>query len=87
MSEGRSTRHIYRQGLVRTIRERGGVLCHICGKQITSTQDLTIDHIIPKSRGGTSKFENLQPAHSKCNSLKKNWILPTLRLTDMGQDK
>ncbi len=33
---------------------------------------LTIDHIVPDSRGGARELENLQPMCSLCNSRKKN---------------
>lgn len=32
----------------------------------------TIDHIIPKSKGGTDTPENLQLAHARCNKIKGN---------------
>ena len=44
--------------------------CPYCGKPITTQDDLTIDHIIPKSLGGTDNIRNLQPMHQKCNSRK-----------------
>lgn len=34
--------------------------------------DLSIDHIIPKSKGGTWDYKNLQLTHKRCNSLKGN---------------
>lgn len=40
--------------------------CQYCG----STKDLTIDHIIPKSRGGEDTWENLVVACSTCNTKK-----------------
>ena len=33
---------------------------------------MTIDHIKPKSKGGTDDIENLQPMCQKCNEHKKN---------------
>jgi len=42
--------------------------CQYCG----STRKLTIDHVIPKSRGGDDSWENLVVACSRCNTLKGN---------------
>lgn len=36
---------------------------------------LTVDHIIPKSKGGTNDMDNLQPMCYTCNQLKGNKIL------------
>jgi 5-methylcytosine-specific restriction endonuclease McrA len=43
--------------------------CQYC-KQTVSDRSLTIDHIIPKSRGGSSRWENLVTACKRCNSIK-----------------
>ncbi len=37
--------------------------------------DLTMDHLIPLSRGGKSKKGNLVPACKECNN-KKKYLLP-----------
>lgn len=56
-------------------------LCGICGIEIQRADDiqspgnLTIDHIIPLSRGGSKKRLNTQPAHQKCNVDKGGIIL------------
>lgn len=42
--------------------------CLCCG----STQNLTIDHIIPKSKGGKSVPDNYQTLCSACNGLRGN---------------
>ena len=48
--------------------------CGICAEHIDSTRtypdqlSLSIDHIIPRSQGGTHKLDNLQAAHLVCNS-------------------
>lgn len=38
--------------------------------------DISIDHIYPKSRGGSNEIDNLQLAHCKCNSQKSDTIYP-----------
>lgn len=46
--------------------------CALCSVTIGKPQYLTIDHIIPKSCGGSDEYENLQPAHRLCNERKGN---------------
>ncbi|MGE4283733.1 MAG: HNH endonuclease [Clostridia bacterium] len=41
-------------------------ICVVCAAE----KDLTIDHIIPLSRGGTNEITNLQVLCRKCNSKK-----------------
>lgn len=43
--------------------------CQYC-KETLSERSLTIDHIIPKSKGGSSRWENLITACKKCNTKK-----------------
>ncbi len=50
--------------------DKNGAICGICGQPITDMKDCTIDHIIPKSRGGMTTLENCQLAHFRCNSKK-----------------
>jgi 5-methylcytosine-specific restriction endonuclease McrA len=46
--------------------------CCYCGKIITKRSDITIDHVIPSSRGGKTTWENCVTACKKCNSFKSN---------------
>ncbi|MCP4748875.1 MAG: HNH endonuclease [Desulfobacteraceae bacterium] len=48
--------------------------CHYCGRK-TLPKELTMDHIIPLSRGGKSTKGNLAPACKDCNNMKKQ-LLP-----------
>ena len=43
--------------------------CAYCGKEFRE-KDLTIDHVIPSSRGGDDSWENLVPACAPCNHKK-----------------
>jgi hypothetical protein len=47
--------------------ERDGYLCVHC----SSADNLTLDHIIPWSKGGEDKVSNLQTLCGSCNSKKK----------------
>jgi 5-methylcytosine-specific restriction endonuclease McrA len=49
-------------------------ICHWCG-QTFPPAELTMDHIVPIVRGGTSSRGNLVPACKECNSRKK-YLLP-----------
>jgi 5-methylcytosine-specific restriction endonuclease McrA len=48
---------------------RDGFRCQYCGGK---EAELTLDHVIPKSRGGEESWENLVTACKPCNSKKGN---------------
>lgn len=56
----------------------GSVACKYCGKPTATTSD----HVVPYSKGGPTKIDNLEPACTSCNSSKgnkelgKDWIPP-----------
>jgi 5-methylcytosine-specific restriction endonuclease McrA len=50
----------------RNIYARDGNKCQYCGKNFP-TNELSIDHVIPRSLGGTSVWENVVCACTKCN--------------------
>ncbi len=45
---------------------RDGFRCQYCG----GTRHLTIDHIIPRSRGGTTSWDNVVTSCASCNTRK-----------------
>ncbi len=49
-------------------------ICHYCGRKF-NPKELTMDHIIPLSRGGYSEKINIVPCCKECNSRKKS-LLP-----------
>lgn len=49
-------------------------ICHYCHCQVGQKQ-LTMDHVVPLSRGGKSKKGNIVPACKECNN-KKKYLLP-----------
>jgi 5-methylcytosine-specific restriction endonuclease McrA len=49
---------------------RRSPVCASCG----ATQDLTVDHIVPLSRGGSSDLSNLQTLCRSCNGIKSGQI-------------
>ncbi|MBF2057275.1 MAG: HNH endonuclease [Cyanobacterium sp. T60_A2020_053] len=44
--------------------------CPHCGQFFTSEDIIEIDHIIPKSLGGSNKYDNLQLLHRHCHNIK-----------------
>jgi len=61
-------------------------VCHYCGKQFPP-EELTMDHLVPLSRGGKSTKGNLVPACQPCNSDKKYYTPAEMILRDkMNQD-
>jgi len=52
--------------------DRDDYTCQYCGKRILNKSEITIDHVVPKSRGGKSTFENVVAACSHCNRKKHN---------------
>lgn len=48
--------------------EEYGNICPCCGEK----KKLTIDHIVPISKGGSDDIDNIQPLCSNCNNKKSN---------------
>lgn len=48
--------------------------CHYCGR-VTPRSELTMDHVVPLTRGGRSVKSNLVTCCKECNNQKKN-LLP-----------
>jgi 5-methylcytosine-specific restriction endonuclease McrA len=68
----RVPRAIQRKISRRALFARDGWRCVYCG---TSSGRLTLDHVIPRSRGGESVWENVVTACSPCNLRKGNRLL------------
>ena len=49
-------------------------ICHYCGGNFPPAE-LTLDHLVPIIRGGTSTRGNVVPACKECNN-KKKYLLP-----------
>jgi 5-methylcytosine-specific restriction protein A len=48
-------------------------LCCYCEKK-TAFKNITMDHLVPLSRGGRSTKDNLVPCCKNCNNLKKGMM-------------
>jgi Restriction endonuclease len=55
---------------------RDGQICQYCGTSKSDGNHLTIDHVVPKSKGGKTNFENCVAACKRCN-VKKQDRLPS----------
>lgn len=64
----------------RNVYKRDGHTCQYCGKR-PGVDELTIDHVIPRSRGGPSSWENCVTACRPCNARKANRLAHELNLT------
>lgn len=53
----------------RNLFRRDGYRCQYCGCR---NEVLTVDHVLPKSRGGSESWENLTTACKPCNARKGN---------------
>jgi 5-methylcytosine-specific restriction endonuclease McrA len=58
--------------------------CQYCGKR---SRDLTLDHIIPRSRGGQSTWENLVACCKPCNGKKGNRLLKEVNMHLLRQPR
>lgn len=59
----------------RQLNEKFGCQCFWCGKEL-GDKEQTIDHLIPKSRGGSNNLENLRLTCFKCNNSRGNSLFP-----------
>ena len=60
-------------------------VCHYCGKHV-GADALTLDHVVPVSRGGTSTKGNVVPACAACNKTKKYLTPAEQILADLEQN-
>ncbi len=61
-------------GRKRRVAKRDGRRCYLCGATFVLT-DLTEEHVVPKSRGGSNNIENIKLACQPCNEAKGNMPL------------
>ena len=58
--------------------------CQYCGNKFP-TQELTFDHLVPRSRGGTTNWKNVVTACSRCNLKKGNHPVSNYELQENGR--
>ena len=59
-------------------------ICHYCQGKFDPLE-LTMDHIVPLSRGGMSTKGNIVPCCKKCNSEKKYLTPVEIKLQELAQ--
>jgi 5-methylcytosine-specific restriction endonuclease McrA len=57
----------------RSILLRDRMCCQFCGKKFRS-EELTFDHVVPKSRGGRTEWNNILAACISCNKAKRDTL-------------
>lgn len=67
-----------------------GGLCHYCGRKFTF-KELTMDHVVPIARGGTTSPGNVVPCCADCNKKKSvdtpvDTLLHDPQKSSSGQD-
>jgi hypothetical protein len=60
------------QKTIREFKSNNGVECYLCHKTINTNEIVTVDHKLPKSRGGLTITENLAICCQSCNSEKSD---------------
>jgi 5-methylcytosine-specific restriction endonuclease McrA len=69
----------YRRNRRRKVFERDGYRCVSCGRK-APPGGLTLDHIVPKSKGGRGTVENLQTMCVPCNQEKADALPARLEI-------
>jgi len=68
----RFVRRPYRQRVAfnrRNVFKRDDHICQYCGAR---SNDLTLDHVLPRSRGGPTTWENVVACCKRCNAKKRD---------------
>lgn len=61
--------------------ERDSWSCHLCGEAVNRDAHFndddapSLDHLLPRSQGGTHEHSNLKTAHRLCNSTRRDALL------------
>ncbi len=74
----RVPRDVHRRRITRkAVLARDGWICQYCG---AGKPGLTVDHVIPRSRGGRSVWENIVASCASCNRRKGNRMPHEIRM-------
>lgn len=70
--------YLPRAEIIRIATERDGDGCYMCPLPFDDSKsgyEMTLDHVIPLSRGGTWDVENIKLAHRRCNQEKADRLV------------
>ncbi len=85
LSYVRIPRDVRRRKITRkAVLARDSWTCQYCGSQ---RPGLTVDHVIPRSRGGTSVWENIVAACAPCNRRKGNRLPREIKMHPQSAPK
>jgi 5-methylcytosine-specific restriction endonuclease McrA len=65
--------------------KKHGNICYLCTLPMEKMKDITIDHVIPISKGGMDELENYMLAHFGCNNLKNNLSIEEFQQFQRGE--
>lgn len=86
--EGRAQANAYhrrrRRECVADLLAAQGGLCGLCGELIADGERVNIDHIVPRSRGGSGERGNLRAVHRACNEAKRALLDPVIITAHTG---
>lgn len=71
-------RAFYRKRLRFMVLRRDSWTCQFCGRTVKDGAVITVDHIVPKSKGGDWCWANLTTACENCNTGKSDVLLTDL---------
>ncbi len=81
----RIPRDVHRRKITRkAVLARDAYTCQYCGRE---THGLTVDHVIPRSRGGESVWENIVASCAPCNRKKGNRMPREARMHPTSRPK
>lgn len=64
--------------------KKHGAVCYLCGIQFESKKDITLDHVLPVSKGGFDELSNYGLAHYECNQMKNDMTIEEFREFQQG---
>ena len=75
-------RQMHERSFRKVLADEQNWLCPLCGLPLPHqlVGNTHVDHIIPKSKGGTNDPDNLQTVHSRCNIAKGDLTIEEQKL-------